>query len=138
MKDAPHVERTPPRLRANRPIAPRRQSWRDDHRRAASDHGGEADHQADDPSGDVLAHEHRAEEHGDSDDPAGGHETHETALDLGAAPLAARDHALRALVGFGLRICDRGASSRGSEEVMALAYPHSTLHGARLTGMLTG
>ena len=30
------------------------------------------------------------------------------ALDLGAAPLAARDHALRALVGFGLRICDRG------------------------------
>ena len=56
------------------------------------DHRGQTDHEADDPTGDVLADEHGAQEHGDADDPAGGDQPHRGALELGAAPLSAGQH----------------------------------------------
>jgi hypothetical protein len=68
------------------------------------DHRGETDDEADDPAGDILAHEHRTQRHSDADDATGGDQAHEAALDLGAAPVSAGDHSLGPLAAPGLTL----------------------------------
>ena len=58
----------------------------------------QSDGEADDPPRNILAHEDGAQEGGDPDDSTGGDDAHEATLDHAAASLAARQHALRALV----------------------------------------
>jgi hypothetical protein len=68
---------------------PRRPEQRGQH------HRGQTNHQPDDPAGDVLANEHRAEYYRNANNAAGRDQAHRAALQLRAAPLSARYHALR-------------------------------------------
>jgi hypothetical protein len=79
-----------PGLRAGSELARRPEQGRQDHRR-------ESDHKADDPACHVLTDQHSTEEDGDGDDPPGRDQAHHAAFHLGAASLAARNHALGTL-----------------------------------------